>query len=181
MTIEEEIAALDEPTKRVCEVARELVLRGYSPATVRTVLFARRRAYTLREYKDILAINRGFIDNSDYARCLRMRCLGKVKNRKEYFRRRQEEQLGNAELIAPELLDEIAFKERDEENLRVHLNGALSALSESERDLIMKRYFEKKTLREIAEEENVTEQAISRREQRILGKMRVYIRKTELT
>ena len=61
------------------------------------------------------------------------------------------------------------------------MNDALSALSESERDLITKRYFEKKTLREIAEEENVTGQAIFRREQRVLEKMRVYIRKAELT
>ncbi|MBS3088939.1 hypothetical protein J4402_04145 [Candidatus Pacearchaeota archaeon] len=56
----------------------------------------------------------------------------------------------------------------------------ISVLEEDEKDLMMKRYFEGKTLDEVAQEKGMTHQAVFSREQKVLQKFVRYFRRARL-
>lgn len=60
------------------------------------------------------------------------------------------------------------------------LHKALQMLREEERELIVKIYFEEKTEREIADAEGVYRNAIHKRKQRILEKLKKFLKNLEI-
>jgi RNA polymerase sigma factor (sigma-70 family) len=61
------------------------------------------------------------------------------------------------------------------DQLAPHLDGALARLSESDRDAILLRYFERKTAREIGERLGLTEEAAQKRAARALDRLRMIL------
>lgn len=70
--------------------------------------------------------------------------------------------------------EELLIEREEHINSRKALKRALSSLSPDQRLLIQKIYIENKPLKEIAESENVTYQAIQNRHTKILQKLRKF-------
>lgn len=67
------------------------------------------------------------------------------------------------------------------ENVEPHLDTALGELSESDRDALLLRYFERKSAREIAQTLNVSEEAAQKRVSRAVERLREFFSKRNVT
>ena len=67
------------------------------------------------------------------------------------------------------------------EDIAPYLDGALSELSEPDRDALLLRYFERKTAREIAQTLGISEEAAQKRVRRALERLRDFLAKSGVT
>ncbi len=69
----------------------------------------------------------------------------------------------------------------DWENIAPHLDAALGELSESDRDALLIRYFERKSAREMAATLNISEDAAQKRVNRAVERLREFFKKRNVT
>ena len=75
------------------------------------------------------------------------------------------------------LLDKLPDEHEQQEELlnKIVLKQLLEQLSQKDREIIMRRYFENETQSQIAADLNISQVQVSRLEKRILRKMREYL------
>jgi len=94
---------------------------------------------------------------------------------------RNEARRRKSEQEAAQLVDQSLRASHGDQDIEPWLNDALAALSESDRNAILMRYFDGLSLHEAAVEIGVSEKALSQRVNRAIEKMRHFLRKKRVT